>query len=95
MISESYPKLIIRIIRIIFFVSYARILTYEILSYVNHVAKNTRSLYNITHLNDTELENQCGKYTHKSVFITAECRVLALLIYITHNAYTEYSTPTS
>ena len=39
-------------------VSYARILTYETLSYVNHiVAKNTRSIYTaITHLNDTELK---------------------------------------
>ena len=35
----------------------ARILTYETLSYVNHiVTKNTRSIYTISHLNDTELE---------------------------------------
>ena len=46
------------IIRIIVVLSYARILTYETLSYVNHVvAKNTMSIYTaITHLNDTELE---------------------------------------
>ena len=47
-----------RIIRIIFLVSYALILTYETISYANHiVAKNTRSIYtSVTHLNDTELE---------------------------------------
>ena len=48
----------IGIIRVIFLASYARILTYETLSYVNHiVVKNTGSIYTtITHLNGIELE---------------------------------------
>ena len=56
LIRESYPKLD-RTYYI--FCIIARILTYETLSYMNHiVAKNTRSTYTITHLNDMELESQ-------------------------------------
>ena len=69
----------IRIICIIFLLSYARILTHDTLSYVNHiVAKNTRSVYTtITHLNDTELEKVNTENSYKSIYVTAECRVLA------------------
>ena len=54
LINESYPKLDHTYY---IFCIIARILTYETLSYVNHiVSKNTRSIYTITHLNDIELE---------------------------------------
>ena len=61
-----------RITRIIFLVSYARILTYETLSYMNHnVAKNTRSMCTIvTHLNDTELEKKSILKIHLQISLS-------------------------
>ena len=57
LLSESYPKLDHAYHTNNIFGIRARILAYETLSYVNHIfAKNTRSIYTITHLNDTELE---------------------------------------
>ena len=59
-----------RIICIIFLVSYARILTYKTVSFVNHIgAKNTRSICTtITHLNDTELEKVKSENTLTNKF---------------------------